>query len=214
MRFWKKDDKNKRKKIMYRKDKKREFFTIKARAEGYPARSVYKLQEIDEKFNLFKRGDKVLDLGCAPGSWLLYILKKIGERGKVVGADIEDIKIPEQKNLLFIKKDILEFKDDELEEKFNVVVSDAAPSTSGMRDSDAEKSLELSKKALEIAQKVLYPRGNFLCKIFEGESTEEFFKKVKQNFKLTKRFRPKATPKGSRESYVVAKDFLQPLDYF
>ena len=195
---------------MYRKNKKDEFFSRKARIEGYPARSVYKLKEIDEKYNLFKKGDKVLDLGCAPGSWLLYVVDKIGGQGKVVGVDIKDIKIPPKENVIFIKKDIMDFGESEateLNQKYQAVISDLAPSTSGIESVDTGRSLELCEKAFSIAKKVLAAGGNFVCKIFEGESTNDFFKEVEKSFKFTKRFRPKAVIKRSKEFYIVGKVF-------
>lgn len=187
-----------------------DFYKRKAREEKYPSRSIYKLQEIDKKYNLIKKGDRVLDLGCAPGSWLLYIAKEAGEKGRVVGIDIDDIKIELPKNAVFLKKDILKLNITDVvfdNNKFQVVVSDSAPSTSGIDFIDVEGSLELSEKTLEIATEVLENGGNFLCKIFEGEGTDDFFKRVKQNFKFAKRFRPKATRKQSREIYIAAKGF-------
>ena len=190
---------------MYRKYLKNEFYTRKAREEKYPARSVYKLKEIDDKYKIIKEGDKVLDLGCAPGSWLLYISQKVGNKGRAVGIDFEEIKIPLKPNIIFIKKDILEIELNELKREFNVVVSDLASSTSGIHFADVEKSLELAEKSFEIAKNVLVNGGNFVCKIFEGEGIDEFFKKVKQNFEFAKRFKPKASRKESREIYIVGK---------
>jgi len=195
---------------MYRKNKINEFFTRKAKEEGYPARSVYKLKEIDEKYHLFKKGDKVLDLGCAPGSWLFYVANKIGIKGKVVGIDIKDIKIPPKENIIFIKKDVMDFEKSEareLSQKYQAVISDLAPSTSGIELVDTAKSLELCGKALDIARRVLAPSGNFVCKIFEGGLTNDFFKEVETSFKFTKRFRPKAVIKRSKEFYIIGKGF-------
>lgn len=195
---------------MYRKHKKDEFYTRKAHEEGYPARSIYKLQEIDEKYHIFKKGDRVLDLGCAPGSWLKYIADKVGAKGLVVGIDIEDIKIEHQENIVFLKKDILDkdiFSLKELKEKYNVVVADLAPKTSGIKSLDVARSLELSSRALEIAKQVLERNGNFVCKIFEGEGSDVVFEQVKIAFWLRKRFKPKAVRKESREYYIVGKGF-------
>jgi 23S rRNA (uridine2552-2'-O)-methyltransferase len=195
---------------MYRKNHKNEFYTRKSRQEGYPARSVYKLKEIDEKYRLFKKGDHVLDLGAAPGSWFLYVSKKVGKNGKVVGIDQEDIKIKKEENMVFIKRDVMELKDSEidlLKKKYQIVISDLAPATSGIKILDTERSLELCEKTLEIAKGVLLPKGNFVCKIFEGKEVEKFFKKIEENFELAKRFRPKSVYKGSRELYIVAKFF-------
>jgi 23S rRNA (uridine2552-2'-O)-methyltransferase len=190
--------------------KRDDFYKRKAREEKYPSRSVYKLKEIDAKYKLIKKGDLVLDLGCAPGSWLLYISKKIGDRGRIVGVDVDDIKVELPENAVFLKKDIMSLRASDLIKtggKYQAVVSDSAPATSGIDFVDVERSLELCEKALEIATEVLEDGGNFLCKIFEGEGSEEFYKKVKQNFKFSKRFRPQATRKQSREIYIAAKEF-------
>jgi 23S rRNA (uridine2552-2'-O)-methyltransferase len=179
-------------------------YTQKAKHENYPARSIYKLQEIDRKYKIIGKGDRVLDLGCAPGSWLLYIAEKIGGSGSVVGVDINDLKIEIPENTLFIQDDIMKF---EMAEKFEVVVSDLAAHTTGVEFSDVEETLELCYRALEIAKINLIDGGNFVCKIFEGEGTDDFFKEVEKNFKFTKRFKPKASRKQSREMYVVSLGF-------
>jgi len=144
---------------MYRKDKKEEFYTKKSKEEGYPARSVYKLKEIDETFNLFKKGHRILDLGSAPGSWLLYLSEKAGF---VLGIDEQEI-TPKRKNIFFIKKSILD--EDILEalgqEKFDSVLADLSPKTTGIKSLDSGLSLELCQRAFFIAQKVLRPKGNF-----------------------------------------------------
>lgn len=199
---------------MYRKDKKEEYYSRRAREEGYPARSVYKLKEIDEKYKIFQRGNKVLDLGCAPGSWMMYIAEKIGGEGKVIGVDFEDPKIPLAANMRFVKKDIAELgRDDFLEfnKGFDVVVSDLSPKTTGVKTADIVNSVMLANKALALAKLVLRPGGNFVCKVFEGELAENFFQEVKKNFEFVKRFRPKAVSKESREFFVVALD-LKLLD--
>jgi len=192
---------------MYRKGKKEEFYTILARKEGYPARSVYKLKEIDKKYKIIREGDRVLDLGCAPGSWLLYISQKVGEKGRVIGIDIGDIKIAPKPNILFIKKSIFDLNNPDFKGKYRVVVSDLSPKTAGVKFLDAGKALELAKMAFEIAKSVLLPGGNFICKIFEGESSGELFKEVSKHFEFTKRFRPKAVIKESKEFYIIGKGF-------
>jgi len=192
---------------MYRKAKKEEFYTVLARKEGYPARSVYKLKEIDKKYKIIRKGDRVLDLGCAPGSWLLYISQKVGEKGRVIGIDIGDIKIAQKPNILFIKKSIFDLNNPDFKGKYRVVVSDLSPKTAGVKFLDAGKALELAKMAFEIAKSVLLPGGNFICKIFEGESSGELFKEVSKYFEFTKRFRPKAIIKESKEFYIIGKGF-------
>ncbi|MDP2938714.1 MAG: RlmE family RNA methyltransferase [Candidatus Omnitrophota bacterium] len=183
---------------------KTDTYTRRAKKENYPARSIYKLQEIDQKYKIVKVMDRVLDLGCAPGSWLLYLSKEIGYNGKIVGVDINDLKIEIPQNAILIKEDVMKF---ETTEKFNAVVSDLSAHTTGIDFSDAEETLELCWRALEIAKKVLIKGGNFVCKIFEGEGTDEFFKEIEKSFEFSKRFKPKASRKQSREMYVVAMGF-------
>ena len=193
---------------MYRKDNKTEHYTIKANKEGYPARSVYKLKDIDEKYRFLKKGDRVLDLGAAPGSWMKYIAAKIGERGLVQGVDIQDIEIELKPNMRFLKKDMRELDSTHfVNEGYDAVVSDAAPFTSGVPSLDAGRSFELASKAFEIACSSLKPRGNFLTKIFDGEYTGDFHREIQENFSSVKRYRPKATTKQSRELYIIARGF-------
>ena len=184
---------------------KKDFYTKKAKQENYPARSVYKLEEIDKKFNLIKKGDRVLDLGCAPGSWLLYITRKAT---MITGIDVRGLEIEIPKNAEFIKADVMEFIPNEVEEgKYDIVVSDLAPNTSGIHSIDVEKSLEFGERALEIAEKVLVDGGNFLCKIFEGDGSKKFFQEVKDNFEIAKIYKPKASRKESREIYIIGKNY-------
>ena len=195
---------------MYRKDRQNEFYTRLAKKDGYPARSVYKLKEIDEKYKIIKKGSRVLDLGCAPGSWLLYISQKIESRGRVIGVDIEEIKIPQKSNITFIKKSIFDLKESDFKDKFGTIVSDLSPKTSGIKFLDSGKSFELAEKSFEIAKLFLLPGGNFVCKIFENESSDEFFKKVESFFDFSKRFRPKAVIRRSKEFYIIGKGFRNP----
>ena len=192
---------------MYRKDKKEEFFTSLARKEGYPARSVYKLKEIDEKYKIIKKGDRILDLGSAPGSWLLYISKKVGDKGEVLGVDIEEIKITPKANISFIKKSVFDLKESDFKNKFKAVLSDLSPKTSGIKFLDAGRSLEMAEKSFEIAKSALLVGGNFVCKVFRNELSDEFFKKVENCFDFAKRFRPKAVIKKSKEFYIIGKGF-------
>ncbi len=206
---------------MKREFSQNDFFTQKAKQENYPARSVYKLKEIDSKFKIFKKGDLVLDLGTAPGSWLLYIGEQILPNGKVVGVDILDLNTKLPQNSSFIKADVLSV--DFLATisrpprsggfptsgvgRFDVVVSDMAPNTTGLLQVDVANCLELTKKALEIAKKVLVDNGNFVCKIFEGPGVDQFVKETKRYFKMVKKYRPQAVRRGSKELYLIAKGF-------
>jgi 23S rRNA (uridine2552-2'-O)-methyltransferase len=193
---------------MYRKDRQKEHYTEKAHKEGYPARSIYKLKEINEKFKVIKPGDIVLDLGCVPGSWLIYCSDVVGFKGKVLGIDIDELIIPLPKNCIFLKEDIFDLKSSKLKEYFkgyDVVASDMAPSTSGVPFVDAGRSLELSQRAFEISLDVLKPGGNFICKVFESHEANQFIKEVGKHFEFLKHARPKAVFKKSKEFYIVAK---------
>lgn len=193
---------------MYRKDREKEYYTERAHKEGYPARSIYKLKEINEKFKVIKPGDIVLDLGCVPGSWLMYCSDVVGLKGKILGIDISDITIPLPKNCVFLKEDIFNIKTSQFKEYFrgyDVVVSDMAPSTSGVPLVDAAKSLELSRRALEISLEVLNKGGNFVCKVFESYEANQLIKEVEKHFGFLKHVRPQAVFKKSKEFYIVAK---------
>jgi 23S rRNA (uridine2552-2'-O)-methyltransferase len=190
------------------KNKWADSFSKLAKEKGYPARSVFKLEEIQKSYRILKRGDKVLDLGASPGSWSLFALKIVGKEGKVVAIDLTDLKIPIFEKIEFLKGDI--FEDNifsNFKEKFDVILSDLAPKTTGFLDLDKENSFELSKRAFEIAKKFLKKGGNFVCKILESENTKEFFKEAKNYFNFVKRFRPQATRKQSSEIYIIAKDY-------
>jgi 23S rRNA (uridine2552-2'-O)-methyltransferase len=190
------------------KNKWADSFSKLAKEKGYPARSVFKLEEIQKSYRILKRGDKVLDLGASPGSWSLFALKIVGKEGKVVAIDLTNLKIPIFENIEFLKGDI--FEDNifsNFKEKFDVILSDLAPKTTGFLDLDKENSFELSKRAFEIAKKFLKKGGNFVCKILESENTNELFKEVKNYFNFVKRFRPQATRKQSSEIYIIAKDY-------
>ena len=176
-------------------------FTLRAEREGYKARSVYKLKEINNRFNIINRNDKVLDLGAWPGSWTQYCLEQDCE---VVSVD--------KKKLNFGKSVVCDvFKDEifaKVKGKFDVIVSDMAPMTSGIKELDEGGSFRLVMRALDIVEKLLKKGGNFVVKMYESEDTEEVLKRTKKIFKSVKVYRPKATKKRSSEIYVLGKDKL------
>ena len=172
-------------------------FTKKAFSEGYLARSVYKLRHLQNKFKLIKKGDFVLDLGAAPGSWTQFAEQ---QGGKVDAIDLSKVKYGN-----FIEFDVMDDKlFDILERDYDVVLSDLAPKTIGVRKLDNELSYDLSKRALDIAGKKLKPRGKFVCKIFQSEFFDKFVKEVKEVFKIVKVIKPEASKKRSKETYIVA----------
>lgn len=190
--------------------KPQDYYFKKAKKEGYPARSVYKLKEIDERFHIFKSGDLVLDLGCSPGSWLLYAEKAIQPNGKVMGVDLKPIAISTES--IFLRRDIFKLKTEEIQDllkknnlplKFDVIISDLAPATSGVKDVDSDRSLELIKKAFSFIPQLLKKEGSFVCKAFESNDVHFLVKRVSPLFKFSKIFKPKATRKRSKELYVI-----------
>jgi 23S rRNA (uridine2552-2'-O)-methyltransferase len=186
-------------------------YTDRAKKEKWLARSVYKLEEIDKKYNLIKKGDKILDLGCYPGSWSQYCLQKIGPGGEVVGIDFKKPAKLASPNFRFIEGDILTMnfaKNGPMEiTPRHMILSDVAPQTTGMRISDASRSMELAQKALEIACVSLRYKGHFLCKLFENEEINHFKKQISNHFEQVFLIRPRAVRKRSREIYTLGLYF-------
>jgi len=181
-------------------------YSQRAKKEKFPARSVYKIEEIQQKYRLISKGDKVLDLGCAPGSWLLFTAKLTGSRGQVVGIDTKPVTIKVPSHVRDYVADILSLDKEFFKSAgtdFNVVISDMAPATTGNKHVDNARSLDLCETALSIAQQVLVPGGSFVCKIFQGENFKEFSDSVKIGFNKLKIFKPKSSRKASREIYII-----------
>ena len=188
---------------------RKDFYFRKAKEEGYNARSVYKLFELNKKYNLIKKGDRVLDLGCSPGSWLQGAAKIAGFNGLVVGVDI--LPVNKIKGVNFIQADITDKTTVDMiksfSEGFDVVLSDMAPKTSGIRELDHNKSIYLSEKAVGICKEVLVEKGNFLCKVFQGGYFKEFLDEVRKEFEFVKSSKPESSRKESKEIYVICKGF-------
>ena len=195
---------------MKRPSKKRnqweDHYSRRAKKERFPARSVYKLEEIQKKYHLIRKGSKVLDLGCSPGSWLVYAANLTGDTGRVVGIDLKPVSTQIPSHVSTYIGDILLMDDslrDSVGKHFNVVMSDMAPATTGIKSVDAARSFHLCQAALSIARDVLNPGGSFLCKIFQGEDFKEFSDAVKANFKAQKIFKPESSRKASKEIYII-----------
>jgi len=186
-----------------KKNQWQDHYTRQAKKEHFPARSVYKLQEIQQKHQLIKKGYKVLDLGCAPGSWLLYAAKLTGDRGRVVGIDLKPVTGQFPSYAEIITADVFTLDVESLGTDFNVVLSDMAPATTGHKDVDAARSYNLCESALAIAQGVLLPGGSLVCKIFQGPDFKTFTDIVEAAFKELKIFKPRSSRKASREIYVI-----------
>jgi 23S rRNA (uridine2552-2'-O)-methyltransferase len=184
----------------------------KAKEGGWLARSVFKLEEIDQSFKIFRRGNVVLDLGCAPGSWLQYAERRIQqEKGHLVGIDLLPVKLSFGPHVRIIEGDIYEVTLDELRPEhsssegppFDVLLSDMAPNTTGIRSVDQARSMSLAERALELTQDLLKPGGRFVVKVFEGGDFHAYVKSMREVFEDVKIRRPRSTRKTSMETYVV-----------
>ena len=181
-------------------------YTRRAGEEKWLARSVYKLEEIDRKFRLIQPGNRILDLGCYPGSWSQYGIRRVGPRGEVVGVDIKSPDRLSAPNFKFIKADVFRLDQDRLKREIgerHAVLSDMAPQTSGIRIADESRSLQLAERALSVALALLRKRGHFLCKVFEGDGLQSFRALCSKHFEQIRALRPSAVRKGSREVYLV-----------
>jgi 23S rRNA (uridine2552-2'-O)-methyltransferase len=180
----------------------------KAKQEKYYARSVYKLEEIDKKYRLLKKGINVLDIGCSPGSWSQYILKKIGN-GHISGIDINDSIRLRDSRFTFINCDIFDFDNSILNKEFktfDIITSDAAPNTTGNKFADAAQSLDIVKKVFSIAENILQPGGTVVAKVFQGEDLKAFLVEIKNSFEKVTLFKPKSSRKESREIFIIAQN--------
>jgi 23S rRNA (uridine2552-2'-O)-methyltransferase len=191
------------------RDVRHDRFHQKAKREGFRARAVFKLQEIDEQFKLLPVGGRVLDLGCAPGSWLQYARTRVGERGVLVGIDRTELR-PGVPGARVIVGDVLTIPIPQLLGElpaFDVVLSDMAPDTSGIRSMDQARSEALFERALEIAEQTLAPGGNFVGKIFQGPEFKHLIDRVRAGFVVGKAAKPDSSRKISIEQFVVGTGF-------
>jgi len=186
---------------------RRDIYVRQSKIDGYRARSAYKLMEIDEKFSIFKGGLSVVDIGAAPGSWSQYAEKKI-KNGKLISIDLKKME-PLGKSVQ-IQGDFTEdkIKDEILksaEGKINIVMSDMAVNTTGIKNVDAIQTGELCMEAMIFSKDILLQEGSFISKIFMGGSFNEIVAKGKEIFKEVKVFKPKSSRKDSKESFIICK---------
>ncbi|MGD8521556.1 MAG: RlmE family RNA methyltransferase [Desulfobacterales bacterium] len=182
-------------------------YSRQAKKDKYPARSVYKLQEIQKKHHLIKKGYKVLDLGCCPGSWLLYAARQTGSSGKVVGIDLNPVSIQVPSHVQVLTADVLDLDAGTLDKAFDVVLSDMAPATTGNKIVDTARSISLCESALYIAKTVLVPGGSFVCKVFQGSDFNSFSEEVRMVFETRKIFKPRSSRKASKEIFIIGLGF-------
>ena len=189
------------------KTRKKDPFYIKAKKNDIISRAYYKLEEIDKKYNLFKKDKRILDVGCSPGGWTQYILKK-NPKNRIVGIDILPASKKIENEIKFYMMDLNQYQlIDELftvnKYTFDSIVSDIAPNTSGNQFIDQTNSYDLSMLSAKFIEKYLNKGGNFLVKNFQGEDTEKLFKFVKTYFDKTQYIKPAASDKKSKEIYIL-----------
>ena len=186
-------------------------YVKQAQKDGYRARSAYKLIELNEKDRLIRPGMRILDLGSAPGGWSQVAGKLVGARGRVLATDI--LPMDALPNVDFIQGD---FTEDAIVQqlldwlggaKFDLIISDIAPNTTGIDSADAAKSIYLLELALDVARKTLKSHADFIAKMFQGAGSDQFLKELRTHFGKVMVRKPAASRKESREVYVVARDF-------
>ena len=193
---------------MARRRRRSDHFSRKARKERYPARSVYKLEEIDRRVRLLSRGARVLDLGAAPGSWTLYAAERVGPGGRVVAVDRAALSVGLPANATALEVDALSIEPAALldaigADGFDAVISDMAPRTSGHRFVDQTRSHRLFCRALELAGELARPGGAFVGKIFQGEDFDAARARLRELFAQDRVIRPRSVRSESYEVYLV-----------
>lgn len=190
-------------------------FFHKAKQDNFVARSIYKLEEIDERLHVLAKGGRVVDLGCSPGSWLQYAGKAVGPSGRVLGYDLVPPRAELPPHVRVFEADVfaltaeriradLAALDPEADGHVDAFLSDMAPKTTGIRDADQARSEALVECALQLALPLLRPGGAFVAKMFQGRGLDALLAEVKRTWRDTRVLRPKATREGSRELFIVA----------
>lgn len=186
----------------------KDYYFKKAKKENFAARSVFKLDEIDQKFKIIKPGQTVFDLGCSPGSWSQYASQKVGAKGRVLGVDLSPVtvKLP---NATFLQADLRDlnleqvFAEHGFVPPFDVVISDMAPKTTGIRITDQARSMELCELALDVARQFLKPGGHFVCKFFHSDDFTKLRDEIKKTFADVQAIRPHSTRSISKEIFLI-----------
>jgi len=199
----------------YRRERKQDYFYRRAKELELRSRAAFKLRQLDDRYRLLRRGDVVVDLGAAPGGWLQVARERVGNKGFVLGVDLQQIAKLPHPNVKTLVADITDTSTPELIRQniprpANVVISDASPKISGVWSVDHSRSIELAGAVLTIAENVLSQGGKLLIKVFQGELFQEFVGDVKEKFGFIKISKPPASRKSSAEAYVIAKEFRHP----
>lgn len=188
------------------------YFT-QAKAQGFKARSIFKLEEIDKSLNLIKSNSIVLDLGCAPGSWLQYVAQRLQKNGAALGVDLTAVPEKFHARVITVVDDVFALTPEKIADYlkdlcpsfngFDVILSDMAPKTSGIKHVDQVRSLDLAMKALELADRLLKPQGAVVIKVFASGEVTKLISAMKTMFKQVKQMRPKSVRAPSKEFYVA-----------
>ena len=192
--------------------KVRDHYFLKARKEGYAARSAFKLEEMDRKFRLLNRGQRVLDLGCAPGSWLQYAATRVLPEGTLVGLDLKPLEVKLPDGVRIIRKDIFQVRDEDFLQNpvFEILLSDMAPGTTGIRSVDVHRSYELNSCALKLSNRILKPGGTLVVKAFQGELLNRLKEEFFSCFESLKLFKPRSSRNESIEIYLLGFNHKPP----
>jgi 23S rRNA (uridine2552-2'-O)-methyltransferase len=186
----------------------------KAKEEGYVARSAYKLLQIQERRHLIRPGNWVIDLGCAPGSWLQVCSRTVGPTGRVLGIDLSPVSIEKLPNVKTLVGDVFAVTPRQLESELggvaDVVISDMAPNTTGAPQGDHFRSIALCRRVLEMLPILLRHRGNLVMKVFEGEAYPELLRETQELFDDARGYKPDATRDVSREMFIMAHGYRKP----
>lgn len=194
----------------WRDRQERDPYVQRARREGWRSRAVFKLEEIDRKERLLKPGMICVDLGAAPGGWSQYVTQKLDGRARIVAVDL--LPMDALPGVEFVEGD---FREDEVFERLlaaigdegaDLVMSDMAPNITGTKAVDQPRSMYLAELALDMARRVLKPRGSFVCKLFQGEGFDEFVRDARNSFERVRVIKPEASRSASREVYLVARN--------
>ncbi len=186
----------------------RDHYFKKAKDNNFAARSVFKLEEIDQQFKLVKKGFHILDLGASPGSWSQYCSQKIGTEGRVLGVDLKPVNV-KLGNAHFIQADLRDlnleevFKEHGFDPPFDMVISDMAPNTTGIRMTDQARSFDLCVLALDVAQRFLKPKGDFVCKFFHSDDFTKLRDLMKTQYDRVEVVKPDSTRRISKEIFLI-----------
>ena len=180
-----------------------ERFNKLSKKDGYRSRAAYKLKQINKSHNLIKQNQNILDIGCAPGSWIQVVKELTQGKASITGIDI--LPMAKIEGITFLQKDLLEVNDDDLNDHFDLVLSDIAPNISGISITDSENMIELLNIEIYLINKYLVKEGSFLAKCFQGSSFDHLKEFMKENFKEVVRIKPEASRTISKECYLLGK---------